>query len=78
MKPRRTALRRARHRAHEVFDRLWQERYMARKDAYRWLQRITGLSDDEAHFRCFDVGMCEAVEQEARQRLRDFQRRLRA
>lgn len=68
-----SAIRSARHAAHEQFDLLWREKYMSRESAYRWLARVTGLSRDEAHFRWFDVGVCEAVEKLAREKLRAFQ-----
>lgn len=68
-----SAIRSARHRAHECFDLLWREGYMSRESAYRWLASVTGMTRDEAHFRWFDVGVCEAVEKLAREKLRAFQ-----
>lgn len=54
---------RARIAAHEAFDKLWKEpeRYMTRRDAYRWLADLLGLSPGEAHIATFDRGQCNAV-----------------
>lgn len=50
----------ARFEAHEVFDRLWQDRLVpSRKDAYVWLRRVMRMSDEEAHFSRFDIATCE-------------------
>ena len=60
------ALRRKRHDAHLMFDRLWKEGYMTIDEAYRWLQTQLGLPESEAHigkfsdYRCNEViRMCE-------------------
>jgi len=52
-----------RHRAHEVFDRLWQgpQAKMSRQKAYRLLQRIMGLSEDEAHVGMFNKDQCQTL-----------------
>lgn len=38
-----------RKRAHMVFDVLWQERFMPRPEAYKWLARKLDLTADECH-----------------------------
>jgi hypothetical protein len=64
----------ARHKAHAALDPIWQQQYMSRNEAYEWLARECGLTRDEAHIRFFDVGMCEAVVDLARAKLRLLKR----
>lgn len=52
------ATRQARVEAHSVFDAAWRARGMTKKEAYRWLQDITGLSDKGAHISRFTVEQC--------------------
>ena len=54
-------LRKARVRAHNVFDRLWRSGKMQRGDAYRLLRDKLGLSEDEAHIGRFDIATCLKV-----------------
>lgn len=61
------AVREARIRAHEAFDRLWKvvspwqkvPPPMNRKAAYRWLQTALKLTKNEAHIGRFTVEQCE-------------------
>lgn len=55
------ALRRARQRAHEAFDPMWQSGAMTRKQAYRWLASRLGLTEEECHIGQFDVVRCAQV-----------------
>ena len=63
-----TQLMAARIECHDVFDRLWCGRNapMSRKLAYSWLQRISGMTPEEAHIAKFDIGLCEAVIEEVK------------
>lgn len=51
----------ARRRAHVVFDRMWRGMGMERDDAYRWMQKAMGLTADEAHIGCFTIIECEKL-----------------
>jgi hypothetical protein len=58
--------------AHESFDRLWEQGYMDRDEAYAWMRGVLKLpSKDAAHIGLFDVKQCtlllEAVERYLRQ-----------
>lgn len=48
-------LRKARNRAHAIFDPLWKSGRMHRSEAYRWLRKITNLSRDECHIAMMDI-----------------------
>ena len=54
-------LRRARNKAHAMFDPLWKEGRMKRGSAYRWLSRVLGIRQAECHIGMFDVNQCEQV-----------------
>lgn len=66
-------LQKARHDAHQVFDRIWREAYMSRRRAYAWLSKATGIPEADCHFRFFDVGLCEAVAVISRRKLKRLQ-----
>jgi ssDNA-binding Zn-finger/Zn-ribbon topoisomerase 1 len=53
------ATRAARIRAHDVFDRIWKEGHMSRKNAYMWLAKA--MKRDVVHIGSMDVDECEAV-----------------
>ncbi len=62
------ATRKARVDAHRVFDKLWQtpddpaqKPLMSRSEAYTWLQKEMGLSQNAGHFAQFDRVQCEKV-----------------
>ena len=42
-------LRHKRIEAHRLFDAIWKNGIMSRKDAYRWIQDTFSLSDSQAH-----------------------------
>ena len=57
------ATRKARIRAHKVFDRLWQpvegrDALMSRPQAYTWLRKAMQLAPDEGHIGSFDLDSC--------------------
>lgn len=54
-------LRHKRIMAHRAFNRLWQNGYMDRKAAYRWLQVQLGLPESMAHIAMFSEYMCDRV-----------------
>lgn len=51
----------ARARAHEAFDPLWQGGYMSRNAAYRWLAGELGMTQEECHMSRFDEVTCRRV-----------------
>lgn len=55
------ALRQKRRRAHLALNRLWEQGYMTRKEAYRWLQIQLGLPESEAHIGRFSEFRCQQV-----------------
>jgi ssDNA-binding Zn-finger/Zn-ribbon topoisomerase 1 len=50
-----------RHKAHQFFDQLWRPPFakMSRPKAYRLLQRIMGMSQDQAHIGNFNKDQCK-------------------
>lgn len=54
-------LRHKRILAHRVFNRLWQEGYMGKQAAYRWLQVQLGLPESMAHIAMFSEYLCDRV-----------------
>lgn len=51
----------ARIRAHDAFDKLWNEGDMRRDGAYAWLAQTMGLKSEQAHIGVFDVEQCTKV-----------------
>lgn len=54
-------LRYQRVQAHAAFNRLWQDGYMSKKEAYRWLQIKLGLPEEDAHIAKFSTYRCKQV-----------------
>jgi hypothetical protein len=50
-----------RKRAHTAFDRLWKDKHMSRKEAYLYLQNITGLEPEDAHIGEMNVSQLETL-----------------
>jgi ssDNA-binding Zn-finger/Zn-ribbon topoisomerase 1 len=51
----------ARIRAHDAFDRLWQNGRMKRSRAYRWLRIMMNLSKPNAHIGKFTIEQCDRL-----------------
>lgn len=68
--PANAATRRARHLTHELFDKLWRDGHVSRTGVYAWLQRVLGMSVDEAHIGKFDIPTCRRLYVLARDQLR--------
>ena len=49
----------ARASAHAAFDTLWGEGSMSRSEAYRWLAKQLGLTEDECHIGMFTKEQCQ-------------------
>ena len=54
-------LRKAKIRAHAVFDPLWKTRQMKRHEAYALLAERLGIDSKDAHIGMFDVDQCRRV-----------------
>lgn len=54
-------LREKRRQAHFALNALWENGYMTRKEAYRWLRVQFGLPADEAHIGHFSEYRCDQV-----------------
>lgn len=69
------ALRMARNRAHELFDKLWlprQDRREARAEAYEWLREQMGMTPDQCHFGMMTPEQCEKAIVAVKVRMRRF------
>ncbi len=64
-------LRNKRIRAHKAFDALWHQGILSRKEAYHWLQDITGLDEQHAHIAMFSDYRCDQVIDACNQVLRN-------
>ena len=56
------ATKKARMRAHDVFDQLWKEKHMSRHEAYEWMCDQMSLTREEAHIGRFNIDQCEELE----------------
>lgn len=52
-------LRRYRSAAHEVFDRVWKTKQVARQTAYSLMANKMGIPKDECHIALFDIKQCK-------------------
>jgi hypothetical protein len=52
----------ARIKAHDAFDKLWQGGQMRRVEAYTWMQRVMGMTKEQAHIGRFTKAECEKLE----------------
>jgi len=64
-------LRKARHDAHFIFDKLWRwpESTMSRNAAYRWLASAMKIPKEDCHIAMFDVKQCNKTEELSRKKL---------
>lgn len=54
-------VKKARQKAHALFDKIWQENIMSRAQAYAWLRRKMKLSEGEGHISNFGKEQCEKL-----------------
>lgn len=54
-------LRHKRIQAHAALNRLWQDGFMSKKQAYLWLQAKLDLPESETHIGRFSTFRCEQV-----------------
>lgn len=50
-----------RMRAHELFDKMWKEDGLTRKQSYRWLQDAMQMTQEEAHIGKFGKEECQRL-----------------
>jgi hypothetical protein len=48
-------------RAHFYFDRLWKDKIMTRKAAYKWLSKQLNKNSSETHIGMFGISDCKRV-----------------
>lgn len=65
------ATRKARNRAHAMFDQLWKDGHMTRSAAYGWMRHVTGKKKEHCHIGMFDVETCNKVVNAVKMRLGD-------
>lgn len=46
-------------KAHDIFDAWWKAKGMKRKEAYKAMQEIMGISNKEAHIGSFNIEQCK-------------------
>lgn len=51
-------LRLLRRRCHTLFDDIWKDGRVSRKETYRWLSDQLGIGIKECHFGMFREGLC--------------------
>ena len=61
-------LRELRKKAHAAFDPLWKIMEMSRRQAYKWLQEVMGLSAEEAHIGLFNKAKCKSLIRKIKER----------
>ena len=54
-------LRKLRDKAHKIFDPIWKDGKMSRKEAYRWLMAKLGVTISNCHIAEFDDALCLRV-----------------
>ena len=64
-------LRDLRKKAHKLFDSIWHEREMSRKDAYSWLASEMGLSKTKTHIAMFNESQCQQVIEMMKERIKE-------
>jgi len=64
-------LRHKRIETHRLFDAIWKNGILSRKDAYRWMQDIFCLSREQAHIGEFSDYRCDCLISECRKVLRN-------
>lgn len=50
-----------RMKAHAMFDRLWQEGHMSRKNAYRFMRREMDMQAEDAHIARMSIEECRRL-----------------
>lgn len=53
--------------AHEQFDKIWQNKLMSRKNAYKWLSEQLNIPAEYTHIGMFSIDTCRIVEKISKQ-----------
>ena len=64
-------LRHKRIKTHKLFDAIWKNGILSRKDAYRWMQDTFCLSDHQAHIGQFSDYRCDCLMAECKKVLQN-------
>lgn len=59
-------LRHKRIETHRLFDAIWKNGILSRRDAYRWMQDTFCLSESQAHIAAFSEYRCDCLMRECR------------
>ena len=59
--PANSKLRQLRSKCHSMFDPLWKDGEMTRRDAYNWLKVKMGMNSYECHIGKFDEEQCNQL-----------------
>ena len=65
-------LRQCRHKAHEEFDRIWENGFLTRRDAYEWLRIRLGLPSHKCHIGQFNLAEAQTTIDESQNFIREF------
>lgn len=67
-------LRKAKIEAHEYFNKIFELKFLKRKEAYAWLSNILGIPREYTHIGMFSVKTCRDVTYFSKQLLNDIRR----
>ena len=67
-------LRKMKHEAHEYFDKIWQNGYMTRHEAYVWLSNVLEIPIEYTHIGMFSEKTCQSVINFSKQLLNDYRK----
>lgn len=59
-------LRQKRIETHRIFDLIWKQGILTKKNAYRWIRDKFALTESQAHIGCFSMYMCDRLIEESR------------
>lgn len=64
-------LRNKRIRAHKLFDQIWKNKLMTRKEAYRWMEYFMDIPRNTGHIANFSEYRCEILMAKCREALKN-------
>jgi len=65
-------LMRWRKRAHQSFDRLWQQGHMQRFEAYEWLRVVLARSATASHIAMLSKDDCKTVVRSSEKKMQEY------
>ena len=63
------SLRNKRIKTHKIFDLIWKNNLMTRKEAYRWMEYFMGIPKNSGHIANFSDYRCELLMDKCRETL---------